>query len=240
MPHMTPEGKSAAINTLASRDSWSLKLLSAVEDNRVSKGSVNAYHAEQMSAFPNEKLRAKLRKVWGTIRSTPEEKANTISQLTEQLFPNRTKLVDHNTSAGRELFSSNCSACHTLFGVGGNTGPDLTGGNRQNLNYLLTNIIDPSSSVAESYRASVLLLEDGRLISGLILNQDEHTVRIQTPDKVVVISMDSISEIRSSEKSVMPDGLLNNLNAQEKADLVGYLMSPSQVPLPGNDVRSTR
>ena len=197
---------------------------------------MNAYHAEQMNAFPNEKLREKLRTVWGTIRSTPEEKANVISDLTGQLLPNGRKLVDHNVSAGRALFDSNCSTCHTLFGVGGNTGPDLTGGNRQNLNYLLTNIVDPSGSVAESYRASVIMLEDGRLISGLILNQDDHTVRVQTPEKVVVISKNSIDEIRGSEKSVMPDGLLNNMSAQQKADLIGYLMGPSQVQLSDDDV----
>lgn len=234
VPHMTPEGKSAAINTLVSRESWSLALLSAIEDNRIDRGDVNAFHAQQMSTFPNQILREKLRNVWGTIRSTQEEKANTISILTEQLFTNGSKLVDHDVSTGRVLFESNCSACHTLFGVGGNTGPDLTGGNRQNLNYLLTNIVDPSGSVAQSYQASIILLDDGRLVNGLILGQNRQTVRVQTPEEVIVISRDSIDEIRSSKKSVMPDGLLNNLSIQQKADLIGYLMSPSQVPLPGN------
>ena len=62
---------------------------------------------------------------------------------------------------------------------------------------------------------------------------------MQTPEEVVVLSEKSIDEIRNSEKSVMPDGLLSNMSLQQKADLIGYLMSPSQVPLPDkNPIRT--
>jgi hypothetical protein len=33
-------------------------------------------------------------------------------------------------------------------------------------------------------------------------------------------------------QSVMPDGLLETLTSEQRRDLIGYLMHPSQVPLP--------
>ena len=236
-PHMNPEGKSAAIDTLVARDSWSLTLLDAVQSGQIPRDAVTAYHAGRMNEFFNEKLHERLQAVWGTIRSTSEEKAKTISELTERLLPDGKTLVAHDAAAGRALFAKNCSACHTLFGTGGNTGPDLTGGNRQNLE--LSSYQHHRSQQFRRRnvsRSSVIALDDGRLISGLILNQNEQTVRIQTPEEIITISKDSIDEIRNSNKSVMPDGLLTNLTDQQKADLIGYLMSPSQVPLPATNV----
>lgn len=224
-PHMVPEAKLAAINTLVSRASWSKRLLAAVENGTVPKDLVTAYHAGKMFEFNDEELRKQLTRVWGTINTTPAEKSDTIAALTKQLMPTGNSLIEHDSINGRLLFEKNCSSCHTLFGKGGNTGPDLTGADRKNLNYLLTNIVSPSSSVAESYRSSVISLEDGRLITGLVLKQSKQVVTVQTPEEVINVATNEIDDIRLTGKSVMPEGLLNNFELNEIADLVGYLMS---------------
>ena len=56
-------------------------------------------------------------------------------------------------SLGRALFAKTCAKCHTLFGVGGKVGPDITGSNRANLDYLLENILDPSAVIPKEYAA---------------------------------------------------------------------------------------
>ncbi len=229
MPHMDPEGKSTAINTLVSREPWALQLLQAAENGRINKDSITAYHAERIKQIGSPEIVAKLESVWGKVRETPEQKVKEIEALASKLSGPEQNLNSANLFNGRTLFKKNCASCHILFGEGGNTGPDLTGANRQNLNYLLTNIIDPSGSVAETYRSSVISLEDGRLLSGLILIQDRKTVRVQTPEEVITIDRDLIDEIRSSNKSVMPDALLNNMSFPQKVDLLGYLMSPTQI-----------
>ena len=63
---------------------------------------------------------------------------------------------------GRAIFGKSCAQCHTLFGVGGKVGPDLTGSNRANLDYLLENIIDPSAVIPKEYAATVVDMKDGR------------------------------------------------------------------------------
>ena len=52
------------------------------------------------------------------------------------------------------MFAKTCQQCHTLYGVGGKVGPDITGSNRPNLDYLLENILDPSAVIPNDYKAT--------------------------------------------------------------------------------------
>ena len=69
---------------------------------------------------------------------------------------------------GRAVFAKTCQQCHTLFGTGGKVGPDLTGSNRANLDYLLSNIVDPSAVLAKEYTPSIIQTEDGRIVTGIV------------------------------------------------------------------------
>ena len=53
---------------------------------------------------------------------------------------------------GRAVFAKTCLNCHTLYGVGGKVGPEITGANRGNIDYLLENILDPSCGHSEGVR----------------------------------------------------------------------------------------
>ena len=76
-------------------------------------------------------------------------------------------------SQGRALFKKTCATCHRLFGEGEQVGPDITGSNRANLDYLLENVVDPSAVLGKDYRMSVLALADGRVISGLVQKETD-------------------------------------------------------------------
>ena len=78
---------------------------------------------------------------------------------------------------GRLVFSKTCQQCHKLYGEGGTIGPDLTGSNRSDLEYLLSNIIDPSAEVARDYRMSVVRDQGRAVITGII------TERTAGPDR---------------------------------------------------------
>ena len=69
--------------------------------------------------------------------------------------------VGANLSHGRAVYSKTCMACHQLFGTGGDLGPDITGSNRENLDYILENIIDPNTEVAKEYMLTTIETRDG-------------------------------------------------------------------------------
>jgi len=70
-----------------------------------------------------------------------------------------------------------CARCHKLFGSGGDLGMDLTNANRADRTYLLTQIVDPSVYIRKEYMSCQVRTNSGRLLSGLMLEQDKRASR---------------------------------------------------------------
>src|SRR5580765_6184585 len=135
-------------------------------------------------------------------------------------------------SRGRAIFSKTCQQCHTLFEVGGKVGPDITGSNRGELDYILQNVVDPNAVIPNDYRTSTLETKDDRVITGIVTRQDENAVTIVIPGETLVIGRKDIQSLTQGDVSMMPEGLLDALNEAEVRDLIAYLKNPTQVPLP--------
>ena len=168
-------------------------------------------------------LSQKLVRVWGPVRKSSAEKIKSIEALTHLMESG--KESSEGWAEGKKLFEKTCANCHVLFGEGGKVGPDLTGSNRKDLGYLLENIVDPSSSVADSYRSSIVELADGRTITGVVLNESKTTVEIQTAEKRLTLDRNDIERIKKTANSLMPENLLNELTDKQKRLLLLYLMS---------------
>src|SRR5690606_37770056 len=105
------------------------------------------------------------------VRPTGAEAARRVAELERDLAPAR--LAEADLPRGRAVFARTCQACHTLFGGGGAVGPDLTGANRADLGYLLSNVLDPNAVVGEEYLATLAWTQDGRLVSGIRVGETE-------------------------------------------------------------------
>jgi putative heme-binding domain-containing protein len=92
---------------------------------------------------------------------------------------------------------------------------------------LLDNIIDPSGVVPESYRVTNLSLKDGRSLTGIVLNQTDRAMTLQTVSEKLVLQKSEIEEAKASQLSMMPDGLLEALSEEQVLQLFAYLMSPA-------------
>ena len=184
----------------------------------------------QLQNLGDESLKADVAKQWPELAQQSKEKTTFIAALRGKMTPET--LGKGNASQGRLLFSKSCANCHTLFGEGKKIAPDLTGGQRGNLNYLLENIIDSSATVSENFRMTVFVLEDGRVLNGVIVERAEKTLTVQTATDRVTLQKDEIEEQRDSKLSMMPENLLAPLTEEQIRDLFSYLQSASQVPLP--------
>lgn len=229
-PRLDPETRQLAIATLTSRVASAVTLLDAVAKGQVRRQDVSAYYARQIRSLGNEALSKKLNEVWGETRESADDKKAIAAKFKEQLSAER--LATANLSAGRALFNKTCAACHVMYGQGKSAGPDLTGGNRKNLDYLLENLVDPNASVAADFRMSVLALKDGRVLNGVVVEKLEKALGVQTQTERVYVAREDIDEIKPTESSLMPEGLLSTLTPEQLIDLVGYLQSTQQAPLP--------
>jgi putative membrane-bound dehydrogenase-like protein len=228
--YLDPQDRPEAIATLVSRPAYAAVLLKAVADGKVSRSDISAFHARQIRSFGKEELTKQLTKVWGEVRGAGAQKKELMAQYRKQLSPEKLKSADR--SAGRVLFNQTCASCHVLFGEGKKIGPDLTGSGRHNLDYLLERLLDPSALVAADFRMSVVTLKNGRVLTGVVGEKTDRTLTVQTQTEKIKLERSDIDDIQNTSLSLMPEGLLNPLGETQVRDLIAYLMSPQQVPLP--------
>jgi putative membrane-bound dehydrogenase-like protein len=222
--------KQEAIAALSSRKEYARALLAAVESKTVPAADVTAFTARQLHALGDDPISAQLRKLWGDVRDTSPKKQEQIDSYKKLLTPD--VLARGDRPNGRAVFLKNCQQCHRLYGDGGKIGPDLTGSNRSNLDYLLSNMIEPSAEVAKDYRLSIVTTNDGRVLTGMIIERAGNRITLQTATQPIVLAKDEIEETRESTLSLMPEGQVDQLTREQVRDLVAYLAGNSQVPLP--------
>lgn len=228
---LSNDEKQDAVAALASRKDYALPLLDAVDKKTVARGDMSAFIARQLYALNDKQVSERLKQVWGEVRDTAPEKQKQLAKYKALLTPEYMK--NANLNNGRLLFSKSCQQCHKLFGEGQTIGPDLTGYNRSQVEYLLVKIIDPSSQVAKDYHMSVVATQDGRVLTGILVERTPTRYVVQTATERIVLAKDDVEEIKDSPLSIMPEGQLDALTNQQVRDLLGYLGSKSQVPLPG-------
>ena len=138
---------------------------------------------------------------------------------------------NRNFKNGREMFATaTCYACHRFNEEGGGIGPDLTSaGGKFSPHDLLESIIDPSKEISDQYGSITFTLKDGKQIIGRIANLSGDTYRIITdlmaPGAMTIIKTSDIKSSEPTKFSMMPPGLLNQLEDDDILDLLAYILS---------------
>jgi putative membrane-bound dehydrogenase-like protein len=232
---LTPEARAEAVTTLTTRADYALALLDAVDAGSVPKTDVTPFAARQMRELKDARIAPRLARVWGDGRQPALDKAAAFDKYRRLLTSQALRVAD--LKRGRRLFDRTCGGCHTLFDSGGAIGPELTGGQRANLDYVLENVLDPNAVAWDRFRATYFELADGRLVSGIVLKENDVSVTIQTQTGAVAVPASEVVSRTLSSVSMMPEGLFDQLAANEVIDLVAYLQSPVPVALADEPAR---
>jgi len=213
--------KEAAIASLSGRPEFALALLDAVEKKLVPRSDISALAARQLQALKDKTVSKRLTEVWGTLRPTAGAKKELLTKYLAIAAPDAIKTADQ--MKGHQLFTKHCASCHKLFGEGGAIGPELTGSQRTNPEYLLSKLLDPSAAVNKDYQMSVVILEDGRTLTGIVKEETPKTLALQTPMELIRLSKGDVQSRKMTGLSMMPEGLLQSLSAAEVRSLIAYL-----------------
>jgi putative membrane-bound dehydrogenase-like protein len=214
------------LQTLSSRPAFALALLDAVEKNTIPRNDITPVLARQLLALKNKDVAARLERVWGTLRPATAEKKAQIEKYKRLLTPNSIAKAD--VKQGRALYTQHCASCHKLFGEGGTLGPDLTGGQRKSLDYILENVVDPNAIVAREYLVTVVETKTGRVLSGIIKDDNPRALTLQTTNETVVIPKNEIEDQQTTKQSMMPEGMFDKLSAAEIRALIAYLAADGE------------
>ena len=231
-PELNRAEKKDALNTLASRVPYAKALLEAVGKHAIAANEISPDVLRQLRNLKNPEISGLLEKVWGVARESGADKKKEIERYKTLYWAGGSQPGE--ASRGRLVFSRLCQQCHTLFDTGGKVGPDLTGSNRADLEYILQNMVDPNAVIPNEYRSSTLETKDERVLTGIVKKQDDKTVTIVTVNENLVLPMSEVKSLQQSDISMMPEGLLAQLSDQEIRDLIYYLSRPGQVPLPAS------
>lgn len=226
---LPPQHRRDALATLTARAESGLLLLNAIESKGIDSRDLTADLVRQLRNLDHPELNQLIASVWGTVRNTPEARQLEIDRIKAMM--QAADLGQLDVARGRTLFHKTCAQCHTLFGQGGQVGPDLTGSNRANLDYLLSNILDPSSVMAKEYQPTIFQLEDGRVITGIVRSQDANSFVVQTAEQSQVLVKEDVLASKLSPLSMMPEDLLKPFGDSEIQQLLAYLASPRQTPV---------
>ncbi|MEW6302929.1 MAG: PVC-type heme-binding CxxCH protein [Verrucomicrobiota bacterium] len=218
-PKFSARLRATAQTVLASRPDWSLWLLEAVDKTAIKPEQITI---ATVTAIQNHKVAAAdtlIKKHWGRLRQSDAEKNEKIASVRRLLAKGK-----GDAAQGRPTFMLICGTCHKLNNEGATIGPELTGYERDNLDFMLPAIIDPSLGVREEYTAFNVTTKDGQQLLGFL---DENTpqsitLRDLTNNKIK-IAREDVKTLEASHTSVMPDGLLDALNDQQIRDLFAYL-----------------
>ncbi len=132
-------------------------------------------------------------------------------------------------SAGMQAFvKARCHQCHRLAGHGVDLGPDLSEvSKRFRGEKLLQQILEPSSEIHKDFQTYQFLLEDGRVLSGVIAKEtptEYHVIaNLLLPHTVTRIAKRDVERRAKSTVSAMPEGLLNVLTKEEILALLAFL-----------------
>ncbi len=232
---LSPNERQRALATLASRATYAVPMLEAVSEGRIAKADLSANLVRQIHNLKDERATELLTEMWGSVRNTPEDKTKQIKDLRYMLRTIPSTEVD--PELGRAIFAKTCQQCHKLYGVGDNIGPDLTGSNRSNADYLLSNIIDPSALIPKEYWTSTVVTDGGRVLTGIITSEDDRSITLRSATETVVLPKEEIEERMTNNISMMPENQLRAFSPREIASLFAYLQGKSQVSMlatPGN------
>ena len=221
--------KRDALNTLASRPAYAATLLKAVGDKTISSTDLSADIVRQLRNLKDDAVNAQIAKVWGAARDADPDRAKVIARYKGMIRTGYAGSPD--PMLGRAVFAKTCAQCHTLFGTGGKVGPELTGSNRADLDYVLSNVLDPNALIGNDYVAHVVATKDGRVLTGIVRNESKDALTLLTANETVTIPKGEIEDRKPSDKSMMPEDIWAPLTDFEIRSLVAYLASPSQVPM---------
>jgi putative membrane-bound dehydrogenase-like protein len=217
-----------ALATLCGRADSALVLLAAVRAGDVPPDKLSATHLRSLRALDDTRVAEALAVTWGRTRDVPEDRVAAVAAWKQRLTDER--LAEADLAHGRAVFAKTCQRCHVLFGAGASLGPDITGSNRKDLDYLLTNMVDPSADVPLAYQMTIAKTDDERLVAGLLVREDDEVLVLRTESEEVTLFKDEVTARRPDASSMMPEGQLDALTEAEVVDLVAYLRNDAQVP----------
>jgi putative heme-binding domain-containing protein len=197
-------------------------LVAALEKNHATEALSPAELDQTLRSYADD-VRRQAERLRRKLVELQREKAEYLARLSAEIEP-----VRGDPDAGQEVFLSSkagCFGCHRAVGRGGTIGPDLSRiGAIRTQSELLESIVFPGRTIAPEYRPYRVALRDGRVATGLVVQQAGDALLLRTTDLAEIrINRGELEEMVPSATSLMPEGLEKTMTRQQLRDLLEFL-----------------
>jgi putative membrane-bound dehydrogenase-like protein len=215
----TPSQRQQIMGTLLTNDAWTLALLERIQSRQVEANACDAAMRARLLKHP----KAQVQKLAQTVFADSATAAR--ATILEKFKPALTLTGD--PAKGKAAFQQVCISCHKLDGVGLELGPDLRSVVGHDAEKLLNSILDPGAVIEPGFMAYHCTLKSGEQLYGVIATETSTSLTLKMPGNLTrPILRSDIASLKSTNTSLMPDGLEAALTPQSLADLIAYLKQP--------------
>ncbi len=214
----SPAVRREAVEVLLARPERVAALLDALERKQVAPLQLEPARLDQLRKHPNAALRSRAVKLLAGLVPPDRQKVLDRYKAALDLKPDDVR--------GAAVFKQHCAACHTLDGQGKQVGPDLLAAlPNKTPQQLLLDLLDPSREVDPRYLAYLATTTQGQTLTGLIAAETATSVTLRRAEGVEdVLLRTKVDQIQATTKSLMPEGLEQQLKPQDVADVIAYLL----------------
>lgn len=215
-PSLGPDVRSSGLALLLRRADSTLKTLQAMSDGTVNPAVVDIDQRVRLMKHSNRQIRELAANLFGgAVSANRREVAEQYSAALS---------IDGDPLRGEAVFRRVCSKCHRINGQGHQVGPDISDVRNRSFEALLFDILDPNSKVEPRFTDYAVITSDGRVYNGLMVSESEEVVVLrQAENREQVIPRAEIDELRSTSKSLMPEGVEKEVTIDQMADLLAFL-----------------
>jgi putative membrane-bound dehydrogenase-like protein len=222
-PSLGPDVRSSGLALLLRRIDSTLATLQAMKDGSVSSAIVDIDQRVRLMKHSDETIRNLAASLFGgSVSENRREVAETYGASLK---------LKGDLTRGEAVFKRVCSKCHRINGQGHQVGPDISDVRNRSFEALLFDILDPNSKVEPRFTDYAVITDDGRTFNGLMVSESAEVVVLrQAENKEQVIPRSEIDELRSTSRSLMPEGVEKEVTIEQMADLLTFLkgLSPQQ------------
>jgi putative heme-binding domain-containing protein len=211
----------AVVDTLARSREGAVVLIDAVEKGRCSPQLLTDPGLQgRLRASAGPQLETRLAKLLEGLPQVDERIIKAIAARAADFSK-----ASPNAERGVAVFQKNCAACHQIAGKGNRVGPQLDGAGNRGVERLLEDVLDPNRNVDVNFRATILALDDGQVVNGIIVREEGPVlVLVDSKGAEQRIAKSKIEQRTQTKLSPMPANVIDLLSPQELNDLLAYLL----------------
>ena len=209
-----PTVRRAALDLLTYRADWTAQLLAAVAAEQIAAGDVDPARRLQLMQHNDVAVRTVAERLFAAEMKDREEVVRRYQAALE---------LAGDAVRGHAVYVANCAGCHRIGSEGTAVGPDIGDASMKTSAQLLTDILDPNRAVDANFVNYAALTVDGVGHQGIISAESASGLVLLGADGKRVTILREDLESLTSGKSLMPEGVEQQIDPQQMADLLMFL-----------------